>query len=1781
MADGRQPDEHWASNGQENGENGYSAYSSAYRENGYHGGAAAHPGTTVDDSANLPPSPPPSPSAEQIGPVAQAQPEECVSKAPCESATKEEETQGASIPQEGTVARATTQSEELASIEPSSPLVKGEELLETSSTEPRDLAEESEMTHLLVKFEAKEAKQPSFTEELSDRVEEEQGERILQTKSESPSCQGQDSSIDITEDKPPVTDDNRQETIKSRTDQATELEDISDIFSEEESGAKTYFETSSESKEAQSYYELSTAGEPQSSGETKRDMQIIEEKQETSTTTAPGQMSLEQRSVSLNITDGSPAGHPAKREKSEAFLESLGPISGSFEESEVYPSTPFVESPCQFPPAVSITQTTTESFEDTPNKEEQPSDSRFEHLGSLSEMLDLAGAPLSAERKELDHLRRKSMPCNVSALVESSLAKLAFGDEIPEGAGEEGQLEELGYCVFNEYTGPMPSPADIQSPGDSPHQRFPSEESEVEEETGTKVVEDVQKRLQQQDCKGTIPEISQKTVLDKKDSPVKSSLILEKAVPSGIKPDRLRIPMTSTKDRLTEFRLETGLPGDIKIQAIPEVEIEKDPSREASPIPPDSSFTFSSSETGIRTPTTPKSPDDTKSAASEEEVRKDLSPEVKTESKQEFGKTDDQSTKLEKALEKSVQRESEETSDDQGMADKELPATASSSLEEGAKEGDHGIPMVLEGMADKDMPAKASRSLEEGAKEGDCGIPMIIEGMTDKDMPAKASKSPEEGAKEGDHGIPMILEGMADKDMTAKASKSPEEGAKEGDHGIPMILEGMADKDMTAKASKSPEEGAKEGDHGIPMKLEGMADKDMTAKASKSPEEGAKEGDHGIPMKLEGIADKDMTAKASKSPEEGAKEGDHGIPMILEGMADKDKTAKASKSPEEGAKEGDHGIPMKLEGIADKDMTAKASKSPEEGAKEGDHGIPMILEGMADKDMTAKASKSPEEGAKEGDHGIPMILEGMADKDMTAKASKSPEEGAKEGDHGLPLILEGMADKDMTAKASKSPEEGAKGDHGIPLILEGMADKDMTAKASKSPEEGAKEGDRGIPMILDGIEKQDRPKTGQDSGTKKPSEEKLQEVKRDKGLSKPQISSPVIIIPQAQVEEEADEDDDIEIAEEPQEMMEEPEVPASTELDKAVRDVKVVEQKKVEVMLMVEDHLVDDDPKSGAEEWSHSAQNSDGEPATDSSHLSPCSDHDQLDSGRNEGMGEDKVEQVGRLGGKEEEVKEEEKDQPKDKEVEEVCSNKVLEEREYKTKEEEDKKEERGGEDVEEREIEIGQEVEETSDVIGHASNDETTMDVSILDTDSGWMDAQDDDKSIVTEQIEALPQIQSPTRPPVMDKPAKRALGRGRGRPGTTESKASRKVPIHHPPREEIKKKKVTMRRADQSKVSALQNRSPSRKSVGKVTARHPRPALLHGSARRKATGMESHQPLSVAHQSRERTTERSYRSPEKRSSLPRPAKSLTRHIPAAEQEDNSTPSRPTSFQSRADTRSGRTPGMAGTESARSRSVRSGASTPGSSAVTPGTPPSYSCRTPGSRTPGSHTPKSFSVLQEKKVAVIRTPPKSPSSAQRQLKVLNQPLPDLKNVKSKIGSTSNLKHQPKGGQVMIPSVKLDFSHVQAKCGSLDKIQHMAGGGNIQIQTKKIDLSHVTSKCGSMSNIHHRPGGGNVRIENVKLDYKDKAHAKIGSLSNASHTPGGGNVMIENHKLSFRETAKARVDHGAEIIVTHSPGVETGGTSPRLSSAGSINLLESPQLSTLAQDVTAALAKQGL
>uniref|UniRef100_A0A8C9TQ17 Microtubule-associated protein n=1 Tax=Scleropages formosus TaxID=113540 RepID=A0A8C9TQ17_SCLFO len=206
--------------------------------------------------------------------------------------------------------------------------------------------------------------------------------------------------------------------------------------------------------------------------------------------------------------------------------------------------------------------------------------------------------------------------------------------------------------------------------------------------------------------------------------------------------------------------------------------------------------------------------------------------------------------------------------------------------------------------------------------------------------------------------------------------------------------------------------------------------------------------------------------------------------------------------------------------------------------------------------------------------------------------------------------------------------------------------------------------------------------------------------------------------------------------------------------------------------------------------------------------------------------------------------------------------------------------------------------------------------------------------------------------------------------------------------------------------------------------------------------------------------------------------------------------------------------------------------------------------KSPGSRAQTPGQPLGAAGKDAKKVAVVRTPPKSPGSLKNRSPVPLAPMPDLKNIKSKVGSTDNIKHQP-------------------------------GGGRVQIVHKKMDLSNVQSKCGSKDNIRHKPGGGNIEIKSEKLEFK--AQSKIGSLDNIGHVAGGGSKKIESHKLMFREQAKARTDHGAEIVYK-SPTVSTDGSPRRLSnvsSSGSINMAESPQLSTLADQVSASLAKQGL
>nr|XP_020486176.1 microtubule-associated protein 4-like isoform X4 [Labrus bergylta] len=174
----------------------------------------------------------------------------------------------------------------------------------------------------------------------------------------------------------------------------------------------------------------------------------------------------------------------------------------------------------------------------------------------------------------------------------------------------------------------------------------------------------------------------------------------------------------------------------------------------------------------------------------------------------------------------------------------------------------------------------------------------------------------------------------------------------------------------------------------------------------------------------------------------------------------------------------------------------------------------------------------------------------------------------------------------------------------------------------------------------------------------------------------------------------------------------------------------------------------------------------------------------------------------------------------------------------------------------------------------------------------------------------------------------------------------------------------------------------------------------------------------------------------------------------------------------------------------------------------------------------------------EKKPPVPRAP--------RTPRPINAPTPDLKNVRSKIGSIDNIKYQPGGGKVsstpnnktsdpsnpaakarvQVVHKKLDFSHVTSRCGSKDNIKHVPGGGKVQILNKKVDVSKVTSKLGSKDNMKYKPGGGDVKIESHKLNIKAKS--KVGSMDNI----GPGNGQTNGHKEEKTEEKTSSPPSGA-------------------------------------------------
>ena len=72
-----------------------------------------------------------------------------------------------------------------------------------------------------------------------------------------------------------------------------------------------------------------------------------------------------------------------------------------------------------------------------------------------------------------------------------------------------------------------------------------------------------------------------------------------------------------------------------------------------------------------------------------------------------------------------------------------------------------------------------------------------------------------------------------------------------------------------------------------------------------------------------------------------------------------------------------------------------------------------------------------------------------------------------------------------------------------------------------------------------------------------------------------------------------------------------------------------------------------------------------------------------------------------------------------------------------------------------------------------------------------------------------------------------------------------------------------------------------------------------------------------------------------------------------------------------------------------------------------------------------------------------------------------------------------------------------------------------------------NIKEVKSKIGSLSQAStYKPSGGNVKIESKKLAWK--AESKIGSLGNVTHVPGGGAVKASCSFIYYHPSVPFRV-----------------------------------------------------
>jgi len=183
-------------------------------------------------------------------------------------------------------------------------------------------------------------------------------------------------------------------------------------------------------------------------------------------------------------------------------------------------------------------------------------------------------------------------------------------------------------------------------------------------------------------------------------------------------------------------------------------------------------------------------------------------------------------------------------------------------------------------------------------------------------------------------------------------------------------------------------------------------------------------------------------------------------------------------------------------------------------------------------------------------------------------------------------------------------------------------------------------------------------------------------------------------------------------------------------------------------------------------------------------------------------------------------------------------------------------------------------------------------------------------------------------------------------------------------------------------------------------------------------------------------------------------------------------------------------------------------------------------------------TPRSKSVPAQARQPPVLFPfaPSTPSPVKKvpmnKIVVGTSPSPNLRSTQSRIGSLSNTKHKPGGGQIKIEHHKLEWN-AAPRTKALNA-GYVPGGGDKKIEQRKLNWTS-SSKVKSLEGTSHKPGGGQVKIENRKLEWR--VASKVGSTNNIKHRPGGGNIQIYNEKIEFQVGSRV----GSLKNVKHRPG----------------------------------------